>query len=194
YTPSFVVGSWVGNNDNTPMGNIASGVSGAAPIWNRLMRLVLKDKQDEPPKVPGNVVALTVDAYGGGIPYDNRPIRSEYFIKGTEPTSPSQVYQKLRLSKHDSGKLASPWEVEHGSYDTKDYIVLKENDQISIDGKNRWQEGINEWIKTTYAADRPEYYPPTETSDYKEDENNNPTLTPIPSATLTPTQTPTPTL
>ena len=192
YTPSFVVGSWVGNNDNTPMGNIASGVSGAAPIWNRLMRLVLKDKQDEPPNVPGDVVALTVDAYGGGIPYDNRPTRSEYFIKGTEPTSPSHVYQKLRLSKHDSGKLASPWEVEHDSYDTKDYIVLKENDQISIDGKNRWQEGINEWIKTTYAADRPEYYPPTETSDYKEDENNNPTSTPIPSATLTPTQTPTP--
>lgn len=192
YTPSFVVGSWVGNNDNKPMGNIASGVSGAAPIWNRIMRFVLKDKNDEQPLKPDSVIALTIDAYGGGLPYDNRPTRSEYFIKGTEPTSPSQIYQKLRLSKHDSGKLASPWEVERGQYDTKDYIVLKENDPISQDGKNRWGEGINEWIKKTYAADRPEYYPPFETSDYKEDENNNPTSTPTPSATLAPTQTPTP--
>ena len=192
YTPSFVVGSWVGNNNNTPMGNIVSGVTGAAPIWNRIMRFVLKDKQDEPPFKPDSVIALSVDAYGGGLPYDNRPTRSEYFIKGTEPTSPSAVYQKLRLSKNQSGKLASPWEVEHGSYDAKDYIVLKENDPISNDGKNRWQDGINEWIKKTYAADHPEYYPPTETSDYEE---TNPTDTPTltPSAVLTPTETPTPT-
>lgn len=192
YTPSFVVGSWVGNNDNTPMGNIASGATGASPIWHRIMRFVLKDKNDEPPQKPDSVIALTVDAYGGGIPYDNRSTRSEYFIKGTEPTSPSQIFQRLRLSKHQSGKLASPWEVEHGQYDTKDYIVLSENDPISADSKNRWQEGINEWIKKTYAADHPEYYPPVETSDYKEDENNDPTLTPTPSASLTPTETPTP--
>jgi len=47
-------------------------------------------------------------------------------------------------------------------------------------------EGIIEWIKKTYAADRPEYYPPTETSGYREDDNNN-------SETPTPTSSPTPT-
>lgn len=41
YTQNRVVGVWVGNNDNTPMSAIASGVTGASPIWNQLMRLTL---------------------------------------------------------------------------------------------------------------------------------------------------------
>ena len=195
YSKSFVVGSWVGNNNNTPMGNITSGVSGAAPIFNRIMTFALKGKDDEPFEKPGNVEAMIIDAYGGGTPVSGKPERSEYFIKGTQPLGPSPIYQKLRLSKHDSGKLASPWEIDHSEYDTKDFIVLKENDPISQDGKNRWMEGIIEWIKKTYAADRPEYYPPTETSDYKQDEGKNeePTSTPSPTPTgvvITPTLTP----
>src|SRR3989344_951920 len=42
YTPSYVVGAWVGNNDNTQMNpRIASGVTGATPIWNKIMQVVL---------------------------------------------------------------------------------------------------------------------------------------------------------
>ena len=37
YTPSFVVSTWVGNNDNEPMNGLASGITGAAPIWNTIM-------------------------------------------------------------------------------------------------------------------------------------------------------------
>jgi len=192
YTPSFVVGVWVGNNDNSPMSKVASGITGAAPIWNRIMSSVLKmkGKQDEPPQKPDDVIAMQVDALGGGLPRDGKPTRSEYFIKGTEPTGQSAIYQKLELSKHQQGKLASPSEVSSGDYDTKDYVVFKENDPISTDGKNRWQDGINAWIKQTYAADHPEYYPPTDTSDYQE--SSNPTSTPVPATSETPTPTPTP--
>src|SRR3989344_4217889 len=42
YTPSYVVGVWVGNNDNSPMSKVASGITGAAPVWNRIMSFVLK--------------------------------------------------------------------------------------------------------------------------------------------------------
>jgi membrane peptidoglycan carboxypeptidase len=191
YTPSFAVGVWVGNNDNSPMSKVASGITGAAPIWNRIMSYVLKikGKSDEPPQKPDDVVAMQIDALGGGLPRDGQPTRSEYFIKGTEPTGQSAIYQKIELSKHQSGKLASPSEVSAGDYDTKDYVVFKENDPISTDGKNRWQDAINAWIKQTYAADHPEYYPPTDTSDYQENSgNNNPTSTP---SAPTPTQTPT---
>ncbi|MBI5465106.1 transglycosylase domain-containing protein, partial [Candidatus Gottesmanbacteria bacterium] len=56
YTPSVVVGVWVGNNDNSPMNPvITSGVTGAAPIWNRLMKLALKDKKDQNITKPDNV-------------------------------------------------------------------------------------------------------------------------------------------
>jgi hypothetical protein len=167
------------------MGGLASGITGASPIWNRLMRFVLKDKKDEPPQKPDNVSAIQIDAYGGGLPVSGRPTRSEYFMKGTEPTGPAQIYQKLRLSRHQQGKLANQSEIQAGDYDTKDFIVLKENDPISTDGKNRWLEGIEAWIKKTYAADHPEYYPPKDTSDYNAGSGSG--------STPTPTQTPTPT-
>lgn len=44
YTPSFVVGVWVGNNNNTVMNQtLASGLSGAAPIWNKITTYMLKN-------------------------------------------------------------------------------------------------------------------------------------------------------
>nr|MBI5455558.1 penicillin-binding protein [Candidatus Levybacteria bacterium] len=79
YTPSFAVGVWVGNNDNSPMSKVSSGITGAAPIWNKIMSFVLKDKKDEPPQKPDNVIAVQIDAYGGGLPISGRPTRSEYF-------------------------------------------------------------------------------------------------------------------
>ena len=189
YTPSYVVGVWVGNNDNSPMNKaISSGVTGASPIWNRIMTAVLKGKPDEAPVKPENVMAMQIDAFGGGLPVGDHPARSEYFIKGTEPTGLGSIYQKIKLSKHQSGKLASEWEIKNGEYDTKDYIVFKEEDPASTDGKNRWQEGIDAWIREKYSAADSQYYPPTETSDYEgsEESSSEPILTP----TFTPSPTP----
>ena len=152
------------------------------------MTFVLKGKEDEPFEKPENVEAVIIDAYGGGSPVSGKPERSEYFIKGTQPSGPSPIYQKIKLSRKDNGKLASQWEIDNGEYDTKDYIVLKENDPISTDGKNRWMEGIVEWLKKTYAADRPEYYPPTETSNYSKEERNNEEPTPTLQQRLLPPQ------
>jgi len=70
----------------------------------------------------------------------------------------------------------------------KTLLFLKKMIQFQTDGKNRWQDGINAWIKQTYAADHPEYYPPTDTSGYQE--NSNPSPTPTPSVTNAPTPTP----
>lgn len=186
YTPSYVVGVWVGNNDNSPMNKaIASGVTGASPIWNRIMREVLKGKNDEPFYKPENVIAMQIDSFGGGLPVPDYPTRTEYFIKGTEPTAPASIYQKLKLSKHEPGKLASEWEISHEEYETKDYIVFKEEDPVSTDGKNRWQEGIDTWLRERYSANDWQYYPPTERSDYKgSDDVINPTF--IPTSTPTP--------
>lgn len=175
YTPSYTVGVWVGNNDNTPMNQkIASGITGAAPIWNRIMQLVLKGKPSEEPKKPDTVTAVQIDSYAGGLPYNGRPTRSEYFVKGTEPAATSPIYQKLKISKKDSTRLASDDDVSKGNYDTKDFIVFREEDPLSKDGRNRWQEGIDAWVKSTYAADRPEYYPPT----VKDGQSASPTPTP----------------
>ncbi|MFH1833215.1 MAG: transglycosylase domain-containing protein [Candidatus Levyibacteriota bacterium] len=186
WTPSILVATWVGNNDNSPMGNVASGVTGAAPIWRRIILEALKGKSDEDFEKPDGVTAVMIDAFGGGLPVDGRPTRSEYFIKGTEPTAISPIYKKLKVSKHQDKKLANQDEIDHGDYDVKDYLVFSETDPVSTDGRNRWQDGINDWIKENHSAADSQYYPPTETSDYK-----YPEVTPTPTISITPTLTPT---
>lgn len=76
FTKDYTVITWVGNNDNTPMSqNLASGITGAAPIWNKIMTYLLKDKTEEPFIVPENVVKKTCFGYDA------------YFIRGTEKSS-----------------------------------------------------------------------------------------------------------
>ncbi len=162
YTKSRVVVAWVGNNDNSPMSQtLASGVTGAAPIWNRIMREAIKDLPDESFDRPSNVIELEIDAMGGGLPKDGYPTRKEYFVKGTEPTTQAQIYQSLKISRKDSNKLASNVEIATGDYDEKSFIVLHEDDPVSSDGKNRWQEGIDAWIASQgdnkYKAPRETY-------------------------------------
>ena len=43
YDDNYVVSVWVGNNNNLPMNqNLASGLSGAAPIWNQIFSTLYK--------------------------------------------------------------------------------------------------------------------------------------------------------
>ena len=60
WTPSYLVAVWVGNNDNTQMTGIASGISGATPIWNRIMNELLKTKENETWAVPSNVYKANI--------------------------------------------------------------------------------------------------------------------------------------
>jgi len=140
---------------------IASGATGASPIFYRLMRELLKSHEDGIMDKPDKVKALTVDAYLGGLPKDGYPTRSEYFIEGTEPKDVASFYKKLKLSK-STGKLANDVEVKNGNYEEKEFIVLSESDPVSSDGKNRWQEAIDAWVKEQGDS---KFHPPTETSE-----------------------------
>lgn len=72
YTPNVLVAVWVGNNNNQPMSGIASGITGAAPIWHNLMTMLLQKTENQRLVKPDNVVEK--QCLG----------RREYFIKGTE--------------------------------------------------------------------------------------------------------------
>ncbi|MBI5613566.1 penicillin-binding protein [Candidatus Gottesmanbacteria bacterium] len=161
YTPSMVVGTWVGNNDNSPMNQaLASGVTGAAPIWNRIMKEALKNRPDEQFARPSTIIEMDIDAHAGGLPKDGYPTRKEVFIKGTEPTSQSLVYQTKKVSKKDGNKLANVVELAKGEYDTRSFVNFTESDPVSGDGKNRWQEGIDIWVS---AQSDPKFHVPKET-------------------------------
>ncbi|MBI4991248.1 PBP1A family penicillin-binding protein [Candidatus Gottesmanbacteria bacterium] len=74
YTPDYVVVVWVGNNDNSPMNpSLTSGITGAAPIWNEIIRNILSDIPDKQLILPEDVTSMP--CFG----------RIEFFIKGTEP-------------------------------------------------------------------------------------------------------------
>lgn len=170
FTKSVTVGVWVGNNDNSPMNEqITSGVTGASPIWHTIMAnvLSLKSKKyaDGIMDKPDKVKAVEIDAYLGGLPKDGQSKRTEYFIEGTEPKDISPFYKKLKLSK-TNGKLANEVEIKTGNYEEKDFIVITENDPVSADGKNRWQEGINAWAA---GQNNDLFKYPTETSDNNSD-------------------------
>lgn len=62
YTPEVVVGVWVGNNNNIPMNPaLTSGVTGAAPIWNRIITTLLSGKPDLAFARPQGVMDVLVD-------------------------------------------------------------------------------------------------------------------------------------
>jgi 1A family penicillin-binding protein len=81
YTPSFVVGVWVGNNDDKPMDNIA-GSLGAAPIWRDIMEYYLNGKPIEQFTMPESIITEDVCPYG-----QYTAGYMEYFINGTQPDS-----------------------------------------------------------------------------------------------------------
>lgn len=68
YTPSVVVGVWVGNNDNKPMKK--GGASLAGPIWNGIMTQALANKPaeyfDKPDPINPNIPAVLRGFWQGG--------------------------------------------------------------------------------------------------------------------------------
>ncbi|MBI1863078.1 hypothetical protein HYS00_03090 [Candidatus Microgenomates bacterium] len=114
YTPNFLTAVWVGNNDNTPMSQaLASGLTGAAPIWNRIMKDLLKNQPPMPPVRPAGVVGTQVCNTGtvatpnpDGTP-GSCPTHFEYVIRGTEKlnTGISTRREQVWVTK-DSDKLS----------------------------------------------------------------------------------------
>jgi 1A family penicillin-binding protein len=85
YTSDRVVSVWVGNNNNTSMSNIASGITGASPIWNQIMRLNLDEENPHKFASPSGLIRLDVCSAAGTLPCNGCLTSSEYFIHGTEP-------------------------------------------------------------------------------------------------------------
>lgn len=167
YTNGITVGVWVGNNDNTAMDpRVASGTTGASPIWHKLMIELLKKYKDGIVEKPDKVKALSIDSLFGGLPKDGVPSRSEYFIEGTEPKDISSFYKKVKVSK-SNGKLANDIEIKTGNFEEKDCYVVAESDPVSFDNKNRWQEGIDTW-RSEQGDDK--WKCPTELSDNRSED------------------------
>jgi len=85
YTQDYLVATWVGNNDNSPMSNVASGITGASPIWNKIITHLLKDQPPHKFSPPQDLIKANICTLTGQLNCEGCPSKTEYFIPGTEP-------------------------------------------------------------------------------------------------------------
>jgi penicillin-binding protein 1C len=91
FTPRFTVGVWIGNFGGEPMHNV-SGVTGAGPLWLRLMRYLHAREPAPAPTPPASVLAQSV-AFEPAA----EAARGEWFLRGTETA-------RVRLGSPAAGK------------------------------------------------------------------------------------------
>jgi penicillin-binding protein 1C len=56
FNQDYLVAVWVGNNDGSSMARIASGITGAAPIWNRIMTSLTFKTQSKSWPIPKGLI------------------------------------------------------------------------------------------------------------------------------------------
>jgi 1A family penicillin-binding protein len=106
YTMDYVVGVWVGNNDNTRMEG-STGVTGAAPIWHDFMQQASVGLPARDFPRPTGLRDVEVCALSGLLPTQYcSDTRSETFIAGTEPTLHDNFFQPFKIDR-SNGLLAT---------------------------------------------------------------------------------------
>jgi membrane peptidoglycan carboxypeptidase len=162
WTPQVVVGVWVGNNDNSRMESVASGVSGATPIWRRSIMAALNSKPAVEFEKPDGIVTISLDKISGYPSHDGFESKDALIIKGTQYTGEDPIHVKLKVCRDQNDRLAPDALVAKGEYDEKEFYVFREDDPLFGNADNHWQKGIDEWIAT---QEDERYRPPTEFCD-----------------------------
>jgi hypothetical protein len=81
-------------------------ITGAAPIWQAVMAYAHQNLPTQTWQRPPDITEMTVCQTSGLLPTPNCPTRQELFKKGTEPTTPDNVFQVFAVNK-DTGLLAT---------------------------------------------------------------------------------------
>jgi penicillin-binding protein 1A len=87
YTPQYITGTWVGFDNEAPLGKSETGSRAASPIWLGFMKRVLEDKPPKIFEVPEGIVFTKIDAETGLLPIpESKETVFVSFREGTEPT------------------------------------------------------------------------------------------------------------
>ncbi len=107
YTPQYVTGVWVGNNNNTSMGDDVIGATGAAPIWHAIMEYI-HNRDALPAETwarPPTVVEAVVCKDTGLLPTNDCPrVREIFYADGATNTLPRQqdtYYQRITINSRN---------------------------------------------------------------------------------------------
>lgn len=149
YTPSIVVGVWVGNNDNREMRRGAGGSTVAAPIWNAFMLEALKNHPKESFKNP-EIKETGKSILDGVIETEIIEIDSLSGLLATEHT-PAHLIKELEIDEHKT--------ILH-FVDKNNPLGPAPQNPESDPQYTVWQKAIDEWAKNLEQDD--DFYIPTE--------------------------------
>lgn len=131
YNRDVLVAVWVGNNDNTPMSAVASGVTGASPIWNKIISFALKDKPQSWPSQPEGIIGVSVCSLSGTTPGDtNCPTRFEYFLTDNPPNPPNPPNISILINKVTHQPI-QPGELEFTEQLLPDWVEYQDHQVIT---------------------------------------------------------------
>lgn len=107
YNPDYVVGVWVGNNDNTTMRSGGSDMAG--PIWRNTMTKILSGKKNTQFPVPGGITQRDVCTGTGGLATKaGSNTYKEFFMTGALPTNNCNVEPtKIDVCQLSTGTVVS---------------------------------------------------------------------------------------
>jgi penicillin-binding protein 1A len=101
FTPSLVVGVWVGFDQRKSLGVDETGAHVALPIWIDFIQHALKDQPPEKFPRPSSISFVPVDRKTGlkaSVETHCQPVILEAFLRGTEPTALCSEAQHFRVS------------------------------------------------------------------------------------------------
>ena len=103
YNQDYLVAVWVGNNDNTPMARVASGVTGASPIFNNILSALLAEKDNHDWEVPEGLVQLPICPLTGTLACTGCPVKMEWFLEENKPETACRPewFRKEKGEKED---------------------------------------------------------------------------------------------
>ncbi|BCL82394.1 penicillin-binding protein 1A [Ktedonobacteria bacterium brp13] len=128
YTTDFVMGVWVGNDDNTPMLNV-SGIDGAAPIWHESMLAAEQGHPIHDFTNPGGIERM-------GVIYPDGLQTTDWFLPGTYPdynhnppqTNPAAQFAPTAFDAH--GRAGH----HHHSLETINHQPASTHDALTFGG------------------------------------------------------------
>jgi len=162
YTPDYLAVTWVGNNDNSSMSYVASGVTGASPIWNKIMRRLLKDVKDRPLVKPELVTNFQVCNLTGLLAQQENQCEShnEFFIDNILPPGQSAYPTKMQVWVRRSDKQPILPGDETVDRDLEEHTVVSDpfTQNFCLDcaypvddkGKISWPQTIIDYSKFQY--------------------------------------------
>ena len=146
YNPQYVVGVWVGNNDNTVMASGGSDMAG--PIWRNTMTKLLSGKKDVAFAMPGGITQRQVCSSNGGLADKAGPnTYSEYFMSGALPTNSCQATPTMiSVCELQTGKVVS---IDESTFDSTKQSKDTENCKAPTEQVCNLSTGKVETINTS---------------------------------------------